>query len=164
MDAMTTVRRATPADLDEVTTLFGQYLRFYRRDHAPDAVRAFLADRSREQDSVVLVAEHDGALVGLAQCYPTWSSLSLARAWVLNDLFVDPAARGTGAGRALVRAAKAEAAAAGAVHLALETGRDNVVGQTLYASEGFVQDTEYLHYEAAVGDDVEDAVPAPFHG
>ncbi|WP_203755916.1 GNAT family N-acetyltransferase [Cellulomonas chitinilytica] len=161
---MTTVRRATPADLDAATALFGQYLRFYRREHAPAAVRAFLAARMDATDGVLLVAEVDETPVGLAHCYPTWSSLSLARAWVLNDLFVDPSARGTGAGRALVRAAKAEAAAAGAVYVALETERTNVVGQTLYASEGFVRDDENLHYAAPVGDDVETASPAPFSG
>jgi len=164
MAVMTTVRRATKADLDDLTPLFEQYLRFYRREHAADAVRAFLADRIGGTDSVVLVAESGGAVVGLARCFPTWSSLSLAPAWVLNDLFVDPAARGTGAGRALVRAAKAEGASIGAVYVALETGRDNVVGQTLYASEGFVRDDENLHYAAPVGDDVETAARAPFLG
>jgi len=161
MSAMTTVRRATPSDLDAVTALFTGYLRFYRREHPADAVRTFLRARITADDGVVLVAEHDGALVGLAQCYLTWSSLSLARAWVLNDLFVDPQTRGTGAGRALVRAAKDEAAKAGAVYVALETERTNVVGQTLYASEGFVLDDENLRYfatiTAQVGHDVENA-------
>lgn len=157
MSAMTTVRRATPSDLDAVTALFTGYLRFYRREHPTDAVRRFLAERLGATDGVVLVAEHDGALVGLAQCYRTWSSLSLAPAWVLNDLFVDPRTRGTGAGRALVRAAKQEAARAGAGYVALETERTNVVGQTLYASEGFVLDDENLHYAAPVGHDVEKA-------
>ncbi|WP_456819105.1 N-acetyltransferase family protein [Cellulomonas sp. URHB0016] len=158
---MTTVRRATPADLDEITPLFEQYLAFYRREHPPEAVREFLAHRILGDDSVVLVAESDGAVVGVARCFPTWSSLSLAPAWVLNDLFVDPGARGTGAGRALVRAAKEEGAAIGAVYVALETGRDNVVGQTLYASEGFVRDDDNLHYAAPVGLLVETAGPAP---
>jgi hypothetical protein len=48
--------------------------------------------------------------------------------------------------------------------VALATARDNVVGQTLYASEGFVRDDEYLHYAAPVGGDVETADPAPSLG
>jgi ribosomal protein S18 acetylase RimI-like enzyme len=78
--------------------------------------------------------------------YPTFSSLSLARSWVLNDLFVDPTARGTGAGRALLRVVNASAAQAGAAYVALETAEDNHRAQGLYEVEGFTAETGYRHY------------------
>lgn len=144
------VRVAGPDDLDAVTALFVGYLDFYRVDAEPGRARAFMAERLVASDGVVLLAESDGRAVGLAQCYRTWSSLSMSRAWVLNDLFVAPDARGTGAGRALLREVQARAAADGASYVALETARDNHRARTLYESEGFVVDDEYLHLAAPV--------------
>src|SRR5262249_2424434 len=61
-----------------------------------------------------LVAERaDGRLVGYALYHFTWSSFRTnARMW-LEDLFVEEAARGTGAGHALLRAFAADALAHG---------------------------------------------------
>lgn len=147
---MTHVRPATPADLDDLARLFAGYQEFYGRTGDPGAARDFLAARQRDGDSVVLVASDDGGLVGFAQVYPTWSSLSTARVWVLNDLFVDPTARGTGAGRALVRAVLAAAHEAGAVSVSLSTQTTNRTAQALYEAEGFVRDDEFWTYAAAV--------------
>ena len=60
------------------------------------------------------VAElHDGRLVGYALYHHTWSSFRTnARMW-LEDLYVTPEARGTGAGRALFRAFVADSAERG---------------------------------------------------
>jgi len=144
------VRPSTAADLDDVARLFRGYLEFYGRPADPAATREFLAARLGDGDSVVLVAEVGGTVVGFAQCYPTWSSLSLARAWVLNDLFVDPAGRGSGAGRALVRGVLAAARDAGAVSVSLETAATNRAAQALYVAEGFTRDDEFWAYSAAV--------------
>lgn len=144
------VRTSTAADLDDVVRLFTGYREFYGRPAEPSAARAFLEARARDGDSLVLVAEVDGAVVGFAQCYPTWSSLSLARTWILNDLFVDPAARGTGAGRALVRGALAAARDAGAVSVSLETAATNAAAQALYVAEGFTRDEEFWVYATPV--------------
>ncbi len=55
----------------------------------------------------------------------------------LKSMFVVEAARGTGVADALVRAVEAEARAAGARALRLETGVDNVVARAFYARHGF---------------------------
>lgn len=147
---MTHVRPATPADLDALTRLFVGYHEFYGREGDAAAARDFLAARQRDGDAVVLVAEADSGLVGFAQVYPTWSSLSMARVWVLNDLFVDPSARGTGAGRSLVRAVLAAARDAGAVRVSLSTQTTNHTAQALYVAEGFARDEEFWTYTAGV--------------
>lgn len=146
----TRVRAATDADLDDVARLFAGYLAFYGRTPDVPAARAFLAARQADGDAVLLVADVDGTLVGFAQCYPTWSSLSLARAWVLNDLYVDASARGAGAGRALVRGVLAAARAAGAVSVTLETATTNRTAQALYVAEGFTRDDEFWVYATDV--------------
>jgi GNAT superfamily N-acetyltransferase len=49
-----------------------------------------------------LVAEDEGALIGYALFYPTYSSFSTEPTMWLEDLFVEPAARGKGAGKRLL--------------------------------------------------------------
>ncbi|MEA3246183.1 MAG: GNAT family N-acetyltransferase [Gemmatimonadota bacterium] len=145
------VRRATPADVDSIAPLFDAYRQFY--ENAPDlaGARVFLRDRLERGESVVLVAEAgNGVAVGFTQLYPSFSSNSLAAIWVLNDLFVDPAARRTGAGRALLRAAADHARATGAVRLTLMTAHANATAQALYESEGWVLDREFRTYTLAV--------------
>lgn len=131
--------------------LFLQYLNFYGQEVPAEQAREFLLARRDAGDSVLLVAVHgnDGRaddVVGFAQVYPTWSSVSLGPVWVLNDLFVDPADRGSGAGRALVRATAERATEAGAVRVAVTTAWDNMAAQSLYESEGFARDADFIHY------------------
>jgi len=158
------VRPATDDDVDAVVGLFRQYLRFYDQEVSDAEARAYLTARRDAGDSVLLVAalrpeddetasedEGDGRLVGFAQSYPTWSSVSLSRSWVLNDLFVTPAARGTGAGRALVQDTCRRAKDAGAIRVSLATAWDNVAAQGLYESEGFVRDQHFHHYAHVTG-------------
>ncbi len=143
------VRAATVDDVEGVARLFSGYLDFYARPREPADVRAYLAARIGGGDSVVLLAEDSapgGGAIGFAQCYPTWASLELAPAWVLHDLFVDPAARGRGVGRALLRAVAERARAAGATTAVLETAHTNTGAQALYESEGWARDTTYRTY------------------
>jgi GNAT superfamily N-acetyltransferase len=49
-----------------------------------------------------LVAERDGALVGYALYFPTYSSFRTAPTMWLEDLYVEPGERGHGTGRALM--------------------------------------------------------------
>jgi ribosomal protein S18 acetylase RimI-like enzyme len=157
------VRPATDDDVDAVVDLFRQYLRFYDQE-VPDAeARAYLTARRDAGDCVLLVAvlrpdgtEPDdlaagGEVIGFTQSYPTWSSVSLSRSWVLNDLFVAPTVRGTGAARALVRETCRRAKEAGAIRVSLATAWDNVAAQGLYESEGFVRDQHFHHYAYVTG-------------
>ena len=142
-----------PADADDQATvveLFTGYLEFYEVTASPARVQAFVAARLHTGDSVILLAERDGRAVGLAQVFPTLSSLDLAPLWTLGDLFVAPDARGAGIGRALLRAVCERAAGAGAASVALETARTNTRAQALYESEGFVLDTVYRVYSRPV--------------
>lgn len=158
------VRPATDDDVDAVVDLFRQYLRFYDQEVPAAEARAYLTARRDAGDSVLVVAElrpedgeaatediPAGGLVGFAQSYPTWSSVSLSRSWVLNDLFVTPAARGTGAARALVQDMCRRAKDAGAIRVSLATAWDNVAAQGLYESEGFVRDQHFHHYAYVTG-------------
>jgi ribosomal protein S18 acetylase RimI-like enzyme len=93
-----------------------------------------------------LVADQGGVAVGFVQLYPLFSSVSLGPIYVLNDLFVDPKARGQGAGGRLLEAARAYGEHAGAHYLELSTAVDNPA-QRLYEAWGWVLDREFLYYE-----------------
>src|SRR6202007_627461 len=101
---MVTVRQATVADIDDIVPLFDGYRQFYRQPSEPDRIRTFLLDRFEHNQSVIFVAEQNGRAVGFTQLYPSFSSGALARIYILNDLFVDPAARRSSAGTALLEA------------------------------------------------------------
>lgn len=144
---MITVSRAGAGDMPEVAALFAGYLDFYQRPAPAERVLAFLRERQDRGEAVLLLARTaDGTPAGFVNIYPTFSSLSMAPVWTLNDLFVAPAARRTGAGRALVRACATEARAAGAVGVQLQTAPDNHTAQALYRAEGFEPDTFAAYY------------------
>ncbi|WP_030199625.1 GNAT family N-acetyltransferase [Streptomyces sp. NRRL S-87] len=142
------VREAGAADLGVLSELFLGYLEFYEVPVAdPGRPRAYLAERMAKGESIVLLAERpDGTVVGFTQIYPTFSSLEMRPIWVLYDLYVAPAGRRTGAGRALLRAALDRARAAGVAGVQLETAYDNHVAQGLYEAEGFVREEFHVYF------------------
>lgn len=135
--------------------MFDAYRVFYGQPSDPDAARAFLDARLRRDESVVFVSRDHDTPLGFTQLYPTFSSVAARRVWILNDLFVVPAARRRGVARALMAAAQAFAGSTGAVRIALETTRDNRAAQALYESLGYARDDAMFTYSLAL-----DAPPA----
>ena len=140
------VSRADASRLEEALRLFEGYLDFYQCEPAPEKARAFILDRLSRQDSVIFLAEFDGACLGFIQLYPAFASLSMAPSWILNDLFVEPAGRGKGVATALMAAARQLAVDTGAAELFLQTARDNTTAQSLYVGLGYKRDDEFLVY------------------
>src|ERR1700724_2161144 len=142
MKTQVSIERAELRHLDEIAPLFDAYRRFYGRVDDPRA-RSFLEERVARHESVVL----QGAAIGFSQLYPCFASVSLARMFVLYDLFVAPQARRCGAAAALLRAGVDYAAGQGAGQLMLQTGVTNLPAQRLYEREGWVRDNDFYVYE-----------------
>ena len=140
------IRRAGAVDLDAATRLFTGYLRFYEKATPDGEARSFIGARLERHDSVFYLASVDGEDVGFTQLYPAFASLSQAPSWILNDLYVDPSARGHGVGEALMEAARQLALSNGAAELMLQTARTNTTAQRLYEKLGWVRDDEFLVY------------------
>jgi GNAT superfamily N-acetyltransferase len=138
------------ADLNAVVTLFDGYRQFYGQPSDDMAARTFLPARFEHGQSVVLLAEVQGQAVGFTQLYPSFSSVSMARVFVLNDLFVAPKARRLGVGEALLTAASEHARQLGAVRLSLTTNVQNLPAQSLYASMGWERDQKFYAYHLAL--------------
>ncbi|WP_295522574.1 GNAT family N-acetyltransferase [Limnohabitans sp. Rim8] len=141
-----TIRQTVLADLDVVAGLFDGYRQFY--DQVSDLVgaRNFLRARVEHGQSVILLAESRGQAVGFTQLYPSFSSVSMARVYVLNDLYVAPSARRMGVGERLLKAASDHAVQMGAVRLSLNTDVKNVPAQALYESMGWARDQKFYTY------------------
>jgi len=135
------IRRATQADIDAVAPLFDAYRQFYRQPPDRQRARDWLRDRLQRNESVVLLAERDGAAIGFTQLYPMFSSVRTARTWILNDLYVAADARRSGAARALLDAAVQFARDDGAAGIALETAHDNAPARALYVAAGWHEES-----------------------
>ena len=141
------LRLARPEDLPLLVPLFDAYRQFYRQPSDPGRAERFLRDRLQGGESVIFLADEDGAGAGFVQLYPSFWSVAACRSWILNDLYVAPGFRGSGVGRALLERARSHAEATGAGGMSLATQRDNHTAQRLYEALGWVRDEEFFHYE-----------------
>jgi ribosomal protein S18 acetylase RimI-like enzyme len=147
------IRRATAADLDGIALLFDAYRQFYEQPADLALARRFIDERMQRGESVILVAENEtgtGELIGFCQLYPAFCSVLARPTQTLYDLYVSPAARRSGAGRALMLAAETDAAAHGFARLDLTTARDNQRAQALYESLDWKLDEVFLAYNKAL--------------
>ncbi|MCW2751067.1 MAG: family N-acetyltransferase [Aeromicrobium sp.] len=143
--------RAEVSDVPEAAPLFAAYREFYGEPYDVEASAAFLTERLTRDESIVLLARNDdGSTVGLTQIYPLFSSTQLTRIWLLNDLFVDPDARGTGAVDALLDTAATLAKEAGVTAIELATAHTNLRAQAVYDRSGYVIDEVFRHYERPI--------------
>ncbi|HEX2619021.1 MAG TPA: GNAT family N-acetyltransferase [Phototrophicaceae bacterium] len=140
------VYQASIADLEALVSLFDGYRQFYQQASDLDGAREFLQARLAQQDSVIFVATLDGVAVGFTQLYPSFSSVSMKRLWVLNDLFVAEVARKHGAASSLMQRAQAYAVETGAKGLTLETAHDNLKAQRLYEGLGWQRENDFYVY------------------
>lgn len=145
-----TVRQATIFDLEALVPLFDQYRQFYGRETDIPAATAFLSARFNHSESTIFITLEDHIPIGFCQLYPSFSSVSLARTFVLNDLFVLEHARRKGVATKLMSSAIELASASGAVRLSLSTATDNENAQALYRSVGWKRDEQFLVYHFAV--------------
>jgi len=145
-DPRVTVRRAGRADLEALTPLFDAYRQFYDQPSDPKASARFLSNRLARDESIVFLAEEGGRAVGFMQLYPLFSSVSLGRVYLLNDLYVPPEARRRGVGARLLEAARGLGEQDGAHYLELSTAVDNPA-QRVYEASGWIRDREFLYYE-----------------
>ena len=142
---MITIRPATIADLATVSYLFDQYRQFYGKTTDMKGAADFLTERFKQNESVILVALDSGEMVGFTQLYPIFSSVSMQRAWLLNDLFVTPGGRGQGTGTQLLDAAKQMARNSQAKWLLLQTGADNKTAQAVYEKNGWRKESDWFY-------------------
>jgi GNAT superfamily N-acetyltransferase len=143
---MPEIRGLRAGDRPQWSVLWHGYLRFYRArlaDAVTDATFTRLIDAHVQPHA--LVAEQDGALVGFVHYLFHRSTWAMADSCYLEDLFVDPAARGGGVGRALIHAVYAAADRAQAATVYWLTQEFNAPGRALY--DTLARRTSFIRYE-----------------
>ena len=146
--------QATLEHLDLLTPLFIKYREFYGELPLPDSSRKFLENRLTRKESVIYLAlaDDEDKLLGYCQLFPSYSSLSLKRVWILNDIFVAEDARRMLVADRLLQTAKQMAKDTNAVRMRVATSVSNEVAQKTYESIGFREDTRFKNYILELGD------------
>lgn len=118
--------------------LWASYLQFYGIDLPPAITEATWRRLMDPQDQPYGFAALDAEqrIVGIAHYHFHLSTWSIAGYCYLEDLFVEPAARGHGAGRALIEAVFRAADERGAPRVYWHTESDNLRAQELYSQFG----------------------------
>lgn len=131
------IKKAGIENLNEAVPLFDAYRVFYKQPSDERAAADFLRERIMKEESVIFLAYADNVAVGLCQLYPLFSSVGMQRVWLLNDLYVNEAARGRGVAAALLQKAKEFGIETNARWLSLETAADNFTAQSVYDKNGW---------------------------
>jgi ribosomal protein S18 acetylase RimI-like enzyme len=140
------IQKATLHDLDALTELFDLYRLFYQQKSDLEGARGFMKERLTNDESMVFIAYDNQNPVGFVQLYPSFSSVSMKRSWLLNDLYVKEEVRGQGVGGILLKKAIHFAESTGAKGVLLETAEDNKKAQRLYEKAGFKKESSYFYY------------------
>lgn len=119
--------------------LFADYRVHYGHEREPERCDRWLREQVDAGHYRCFLARtaSDGRAAGMANVVVTPASMVLSLFWQLRDLYVAPDRRRAGVGRALVDTVVAEARAAGAARVSLQTEVGNDGAVRLYRAAGF---------------------------
>ena len=144
---MTFVRALQPGDFDAWLPLWKGYLEFYETELEDEITRHTferLIDTSTDMFGALALIDN-GEAIGMVNWLTHPGTWSRGQYVYLEDLFVSPKARGTGAGRALIEHVQAWAEAAGATKVYWLTADSNKTAQQLY--DRVATKTGFIHYQ-----------------
>ena len=129
-----TVRALSQGDRAEWERLYAGYAEFYKVEQTAQmraTVWDWIHDPACETEGLV-AADDTGKLTGLAHFRAFRRPLSASVGGYLDDLFVDPDSRGSGAAQALIAAVKATGQARGWSVIRWITAADNARARAAY--------------------------------
>jgi GNAT superfamily N-acetyltransferase len=145
---VTAISTVGEADLGELLPLMRGYADFYEVSPSDEALlalsRALIADPVTE-GMQFLARDGEGRAIGFATVYWLWSTTTATRIGLMNDLFVAPEGRGSGAAEALIERCRAACRERGASKLTWQTAKDNGRAQAVYDRIGGERE-EWLDY------------------
>jgi ribosomal protein S18 acetylase RimI-like enzyme len=130
------IRLATPKDAADVARLMIGFRNWWQRDEPDDAsfeagVKRLLSDPNTD---FLLGGDPAAGVCQLRYRFAVWTGTEDCS---LEDIFVEPEARGSGLGRALAEAALARARERGCARVELDVNEANAAALALYESLGF---------------------------
>ena len=139
-----TIRPLKTADESAWRRLWRGYLDYYRSDLPASVTDRLFQRLVKGEPHFAFVAEQDSQVIGFVHALPHASTWSLDGYCYLEDLYVDEAARGTGAGRALIEAVYAEADKRGLARVYWHTESTNKTARQLY--DNLATLSEFVQY------------------
>jgi GNAT superfamily N-acetyltransferase len=141
------IRPARTDEIEEMLPLIRAYCEFYEVEPDDEGLRSMFETLiSEPSQGAVFIARADGKAVGFATLDWKWSSLKASRIGYLEDLFVDPEARGRGIADALIEVCAERCRERGMRALEWLTAPDNHRAQKVYNRTGAESGT-YLEYD-----------------
>lgn len=145
-----TVKRPDAAHRQSWNELYAAYAAFYRVEQSQemrDRVWGWISDPAEELECLIALDEH-GTPVGLAHFRQFTRPLMASRGGFLDDLFVDPGARGSGAAQALIEALAAEGRKRGWTVIRWITRDNNYRARSAY--DRLASRTDWITYDIAL--------------
>jgi GNAT superfamily N-acetyltransferase len=138
------IRPLAPADRAAWEPIWSGYLTFYRTSVAPDVTDTTWSRLMDPAEPMHVLGCFDGhSLIGIVHYIFHRSTWTIGNYCYLQDLFTAEAARGRGAGRALIEAVYERAREAGASRVHWLTHETNTTARALYDTladqPGFIQ-------------------------
>ena len=147
LDEGVEIRPARTEEIEEMLPLIRSYCEFYETEPDDEGLRKMFEILINQPDQgAVFIARDDSRAVGFATLDWTWSSLKAARIGYLEDLFVDPEARGRGIADALIEVCADRCRELGMPAMQWLTAPENQRAQSVYNRMGADADT-YLEYD-----------------
>jgi GNAT superfamily N-acetyltransferase len=134
-----------PEDRPRWAELWRAYLAFYETTLPPEQFEDTWTRILQDTQIHGLAARRGGAIVGITHYLLHPTAWAAGPACYLQDLYVDEAGRGTGAGRALIEAVAQRARGQGAVRLYWLTQQGNAVARRLY--DRLARDGGFIRYD-----------------
>jgi ribosomal protein S18 acetylase RimI-like enzyme len=141
------VRPVEPSDRAQWDQLYQGYASFYKvvqTTEMRNTVWSWLMDEANEVFGFVAV-DMSGKIVGISHFRPYVRPLSASTGGFLDDLFVDPNARGSGAAEAMINAVKSEGQRRGWTIIRWITADDNYRARGLY--DRLADRTKWITYD-----------------
>jgi GNAT superfamily N-acetyltransferase len=140
------IRPISQNDKTRWLELFKQYIEFYKSRLSNEQYELTWQRINSEYNMHGFLAEKDGQIIGLAHYIFRPDTWEVADFCYLEDLYVDPKARGVGVGRALIKAVEQIAIEKGSKRLYWTTAEDNEVARKLYDKLAVVDKVMYKIY------------------
>ena len=145
------VKRLNEKYIDQFVTVVDEYREFCGFTPSPVETKTFFQTLLKKNEAATFIAiSEDDKVMGFINLYPSNSTLSLKKIWILNDLGVSSKYRRLGVAQKLIQESIEFAKNSGAIRIELKTNKTNLNAQNLYKEIGFKIDQDNLHYKVCI--------------
>ena len=144
------IRAANLDDLLDLTRLYIAYRVFYGEPPAEASSERFIRERVSSSAGRYFLAwegyEERTPPIGFMHLMPSTNTLAMRPIWLLEDLYIEPAARRRGIASCLLREAEAFARRTGAERITLSTAHNNEIAHSIYRRAGYEREEHFWYF------------------